>query len=212
MADGRSGETSRPPNRQTGRNSEWVHANMEDVISMPDKWEYPWFAAWDWAFHLRRRWPISIWRTPRTSSSCCAGAGTCIPTVSCRPMSGISAMSIRPSTPGRRCVLSRLSSGRRQGRPQVPRDVFTKLLLNFTWWVNRKDPRGLNVFQGGFLAWTISGASTAPHHARRGHAGAVRRHLVDGDVQPQHAAHRHRVGAQDDDAIRTSPPSSSSIS
>ena len=64
--DGDPAKPRPPRQRRTGRNSEWVHATMEDVISMPDKWEYPWFAAWDWAFHLTR-WLISIWRTPSIS-------------------------------------------------------------------------------------------------------------------------------------------------
>ncbi len=67
-------------------------------------------------------------------------------------MSGISATSIRPSRPGRPCASSRPSSARTgKGDRKFLEIVFTKLLLNFTWWVNRKDPRGLNVFQGGFL-------------------------------------------------------------
>ena len=119
---------------------------------MPDKWEYPWYAAWDLAFHcvplalidpefakeqlllMLREWymhpngqiPAYEWALRRCQSAgaCVGGAGAYI--------------KIEQETA-------------RQGRSRFPRTVFHKLLLNFTWWVNRKDAEGQNVFQGGFL-------------------------------------------------------------
>ena len=73
-------------------------------------------------------------------------------TASCPPTNGTSATSIRPCRPGRRCASTRQERRRNgKGDRKFLERVFTKLLLNFTWWVNRKDPRGLNVFEGGFL-------------------------------------------------------------
>ncbi|MBI4245986.1 MAG: glucosidase, partial [Candidatus Rokubacteria bacterium] len=140
-----------PPERWPGRNHEWRHLYNEDVISMPDKWEYPWYAAWDLAFHcvpltlvdpdfakgqlilLLREWymhpngqlPAYEWAFGDVNPPVHAWAAW------------------------RVYRLDRERSGRAD-RAFLER-VFHKLLLNFTWWVNRKDPLGLNVFQGGFL-------------------------------------------------------------
>ncbi len=142
---------SPPPQRWQGRNREWTHLYNEDVISMPDKWEYPWYAAWDLAFHcvplalvdpdfakaqlvlLLREWymhpngqlPAYEWAYGDVNPPVHAWAAWRVYT------------------------LDRQRSGRAD-RAFLER-VFQKLLLNFTWWVNRKDPLGLNVFQGGFL-------------------------------------------------------------
>ena len=91
---------------------------------------------------------MSIPSSPRSSSSCSAASGTCTPTVSCPPTSGRSTTSTRRCTPGRRCASSRST-----GRPdyQFLARVFHKLLINFTWWVNREDAEGNNIFEGGFL-------------------------------------------------------------
>ena len=88
--EGDPGQPPPPPERKKARNHDWTHLYNADVLSMPDKWEYPWFAAWDLAFHTSRcRWSIRI--LPRSSSSCCCANGTCIRTGSCRPTSGRSA-------------------------------------------------------------------------------------------------------------------------
>jgi len=144
---GDPGQPAPPPERLTGRNSEWRHLNNHDVISMPDPWEYPWYATWDLAFHcvtfahidpefaksqlvlLCREWfmapsgqlPAYEW-----------DFGDANP-----PLHAWAAMRVFEIDGGRDYdFLER---------------VFHKLLMNFTWWVNRKDAEGNNVFEGGFL-------------------------------------------------------------
>ncbi|MFN7975176.1 MAG: glucosidase [Acidobacteriota bacterium] len=140
-----------PRERLTGRNSQWTHLYNGDVISMPDKWEYPWYAAWDLAFHciplalvdpdfakeqlvlLLREWymhpngqlPAYEWAFGDVNPPVHAWAAWRVYKIDAK----------RSGKPDRR-FLER---------------VFHKLLLNFTWWVNRKDAAGRNVFQGGFL-------------------------------------------------------------
>jgi mannosylglycerate hydrolase MGH1-like protein len=140
-----------PAGRENGRNAEWRELNAADVISMPDPWEYPWFAAWDLAFHavpfavidpefakrqlvlLTREWymhpngqlPAYEWAFSDVNPPVHAWATW------------------------RVYKIDRRVSGRAD-RAFLER-VFHKLLLNFTWWVNRKDREGHNVFQGGFL-------------------------------------------------------------
>ena len=140
-----------PPERWQGRNHAWQHLYNEDVISMPDKWEYPWYAAWDLAFHtiplalvdpdfakaqlilLLREWymhpngqlPAYEW-----------ALGDVNPPVHAWAALRVYRIERRLRGQGDRAFLER---------------VFHKLLLNFTWWVNREDAEGKNVFQGGFL-------------------------------------------------------------
>jgi hypothetical protein len=139
-----------PPERLTGRNSDWAQVFSRDVLSMPDKWEYPWFAAWDLAFHmlpmarldpcfakdqlnlLMREWymhpngqmPAYEWNFSDVNPPVHAWA--------CWRVYKITA----PRGQRDRVFLAR---------------VFQKLLVNFTWWVNRKDISGRNLFSGGFL-------------------------------------------------------------
>jgi hypothetical protein len=142
----------RPPReRKRGRDREWRHLAAGDVLSMPDKWEYPWFAAWDMAFHaiafamidpdfakdqlvlLTREWymhpngqiPAYEWSFGDVNPPVHAWAASRI-------------FQIEEKFYGRR------------DRAFLER-VFQKLLLNFTWWVNRKDATGDNIFEGGFL-------------------------------------------------------------
>jgi hypothetical protein len=140
-----------PPERKRGRNREWFHLYNEDILSMPDKWEYPWFAAWDLAFHtitlamvdpdfakyqldvLTREWymhpngqiPAYEWAFGDVNPPVHAWATWRVYKIE-QKMHG-------------------------QGDRQFLERVFQKLMLNFTWWVNRKDAEGNNVFQGGFL-------------------------------------------------------------
>ncbi|MFZ0634030.1 MAG: hypothetical protein WA755_14800 [Candidatus Acidiferrales bacterium] len=139
------------PQRKFGRNHDWKHLYNADVISMPDKWEYPWYASWDLAFHcvamamidpdfakeqlilLLREWymhpngeiPAYEWEFSDANPPVHAAAA------------------LRVYQIGRRL--------RGKADRNFLERVFHKLLLNFTWWVNRKDPQGLNVFEGGFL-------------------------------------------------------------
>ncbi len=148
------GDPAEPPppaQRWTGRNHNWQHLYNADVISMPDKWEYPWYAAWDLAFHcvtlaiidpdfakqqlilLLREWymhpngqlPAYEWAFGDVNPPLHAWAAW------------------------RVFKIDRKRTGKAD-RNFLER-VFHKLLLNFTWWVNRKDAAGNNVFQGGFL-------------------------------------------------------------
>ncbi len=142
----------RPPkSRLGGRNADWQHANMGEIISMPDKWEFPWFAAWDWAFHLTTLGHLDLEDAKRQLILLCQ-------TWYMHPNGQLPAYEWNFSDvnpPVQAWAALRLyQAGVRQtgkGDRKFLERIFTKLLLNFTWWVNRKDPRGLNVFQGGFL-------------------------------------------------------------
>ncbi|MGA7838057.1 MAG: glucosidase [Ignavibacteriaceae bacterium] len=141
-----------PPERKTGTNSGWVHLNNFDVISMPDKWEYPWYASWDLGFHcvtlslidaefakhqlihLTREWymhpngqlPAYEWNFSAVNP----------------PVHAYAAWRVY-----------KIDEKNRNGKGDIKflESVFHKLLLNFTWWVNRKDTENKNIFQGGFL-------------------------------------------------------------
>jgi hypothetical protein len=140
-----------PRQRWQGRNRGWMHLYNDDVISMPDKWEYPWYAAWDLAFHciplalvdsefakdqlvlMLREWymhpngqlPAYEWSFDDVNP----------------PVHAWAAWRVYKIEQKRRGVGDRV----------FLEHVFHKLLLNFTWWVNRKDAEGKNIFQGGFL-------------------------------------------------------------
>ncbi|HET8675559.1 MAG TPA: glucosidase, partial [Blastocatellia bacterium] len=148
---GDSAQPAPPRERLNGRNHEWAHLYNDDVISMPDKWEYPWYAAWDLAFHmipialidpdfakeqlilLLREWymhpngqlPAYEWALGDVNPPVHAWAAW------------------------RVYKIDKKRNGR--GDTKFLERVFHKLLLNFNWWVNRKDAEGRNVFQGGFL-------------------------------------------------------------
>jgi mannosylglycerate hydrolase MGH1-like protein/glycosyl hydrolase family 63 len=142
----------RPPeSRKKGRNQEWSNLYNADVISMPDKWEYPWYAAWDLAFHciplaqvdpdfakeqltlLLREWymhpngqlPAYEWAFGDVNPPVHAWAAWRVYKIEKRM--------------------------RGKADREFLESIFHKLLLNFTWWVNRKDAEGMNIFQGGFL-------------------------------------------------------------
>lgn len=140
-----------PPPAGRSRNADWKHFDSADVLSMPDTWEYPWFAAWDLAFHcipfaiidpafakeqltlLVREWymhpngqiPAYEWAFGDVNPPVHAWAAWRVYTI------------------------DRRSTGK--GDVEFLERIFHKLLLNFTWWVNRKDAQGNNVFEGGFL-------------------------------------------------------------
>jgi len=136
-----------PSERLNGRNAQWVHLNNRDVISMPDKWEYPWYASWDLAFHC-----ISLAHVdPEFAKSQLI--------LLCRewymhPNGQLPAYEwafgdVNPPVHALAALRVYYIDGCRD-REFLER-VFHKLLLNFTWWVNRKDAEGNNVFEGGFL-------------------------------------------------------------
>ncbi len=149
------GDPHQPPpphERRRGRNREWDHLHNSDIISMPDKWEYPWYAAWDLAFHaiplamidpefaknqlllLTKEWymhpngqlPAYEWAFSDVNPPVHAWAAWRVYRID-----------------------SNLQGGKRDRK--FLEEIFHKLLLNFTWWVNKKDESGNNIFQGGFL-------------------------------------------------------------
>jgi len=141
-----------PPGHRWGRNSEWKTLNNADVLSLPDKWEYPWYASWDLAFHcisfalidaefakhqlvlLTREW----YMRPNGQLPAYEWAfGDVNP-----PVHGWAAWRVYQ--------IDRKNTGG-TGDLEFLERVFHKLMLNFTWWVNQKDENGRNVFQGGFL-------------------------------------------------------------
>ncbi len=154
IEDWLNGDRDQPPppaERKNGRNKEWIHLHNDDILSMPDKWEYPWFAAWDLAFHciplamvdpdfakrqldlMTREWymhpngqiPAYEWNFSDVNPPVHAWATW------------------------RVYKLEKEMTGK--GDREFLERIFQKLLLNFTWWVNRKDAQGKNIFEGGFL-------------------------------------------------------------
>ena len=124
---------------------------MEDVVSMPDKWEFPWFAGWDWAFHLTTLAYLDL--EDAKHQLILLGQSWYMHPNGQLPAYEWNFSDVNP--PVQAWAALRLYDAERQRKGKGDRKflerVFTKLLLNFTWWVNRKDPRGLNVFEGGFL-------------------------------------------------------------
>ena len=140
-----------PRERAEGRNHEWAHLYNEDVVSMPDKWEYPWYAAWDLAFHMI---PFALIDPDFAKSQLLLFLREWY----MHPNGQLPAYEwafgdVNP--PVHAWAALRVYRIERRLRGEGDRDflakVFHKLLLNFTWWVNRKDAEGKNVFQGGFL-------------------------------------------------------------
>ena len=139
-----------PPDRRRGRNADWPHVYNRDVLSVPDKWEYPWFAAWDLAFHM-----IPFARLdPHFAKE---QLNLLLREWYMHPNGQIPAYEfnfsdVNPPVHAWACWRVYKMTGRRGERDRVfLARVFQKLLLNFTWWVNRKDLRGHHLFAGGFL-------------------------------------------------------------
>ncbi|WP_158745134.1 MGH1-like glycoside hydrolase domain-containing protein [Acidisphaera sp. L21] len=149
--DGDPGQPAPPEERKTGRNADWRHLDNADVISMPDTWEYPWYAAWDLAFHtvtfalidpafakaqllllMRERYMHPNGQLPAYEWA----FGDVNP-----PVHGWAVLRVFQMDRALTGVADR----------KFLEMAFHKLLLNFTWWVNRKDESGRNLFQGGFL-------------------------------------------------------------
>jgi hypothetical protein len=139
-----------PAQRLEGRNADWGHLHNRDVISMPDKWEYPWYAAWDLAFHMipfarldphfaREQLILFLreWYMHPNGQI---------------PAYEFHLGDVNPPVHAWACWRVYKMTGPRGKRDRVfLARVFQKLLLNFTWWVNRKDAEGKNLFSGGFL-------------------------------------------------------------
>ena len=119
---------------------------------MPDKWEYPWYAAWDLAFHCVAFGLVDRGIREGSAPADAARVVHAPQRSDSRPTSGRSATSTHPCTsPRRGCSIEANATGEVNPIGDFLARVFHKLLLNFTWWVNRKDEEGNNVFQGGFL-------------------------------------------------------------
>jgi hypothetical protein len=140
-----------PESRPKGRNHEWEHLNNFDIISMPDKWEYPWYAAWDLAFHCL---PLALVDTDFAKRQLDLMAREWY----MHPNGQLPAYEwkfgdVNPPVHAWAAWRVYQIDARQNRKPDrlFLEGIFHKLLLNFTWWVNKKDEDGNNVFQGGFL-------------------------------------------------------------
>lgn len=146
-----------PAERLQGRNCDWPHLFTRDVISMPDKWEYPWFAAWDLAFHT-----IPLARVDPYFAK--EQLNLFLREWYMHPNGQIPAYEwnfsdVNPPVHAWACWRVYKMTGARGGRDHLfLARVFQKLVVNFTWWVNRKDPSGRHLFSGGFLGLDNIGA------------------------------------------------------
>jgi len=133
------------------RNSEWFHMLNQDIISMPDKWEYPWYAAWDLAFHTL---PISIVDPDFAKDQMkLMLKGAYLHPNGQMPAYEWNFSDVNPPVHAFATLFLHRTEMALRGEVDVNflRETFNKLVLNFTWWVNRKDRFGKNVFEGGFL-------------------------------------------------------------
>ena len=143
-------EPKPPSSRCSGRNHEWLHVYSRDVISMPDKWEYPWFAAWDLAFHML---PFAHLDSHFAKQQ----LELFLREWYMHPNGQIPAYEFAfsdvnpPVHAWAAWRVYKISAPRGSRDINFLESVFHKLLLNFTWWVNRKDTEGNNIFSGGFL-------------------------------------------------------------
>jgi hypothetical protein len=147
---GDPGQPPPPPGHRQSRNTDWKHLYNRDVISMPDKWEYPWYAAWDLAFHMlvfahldshfakeQLNLFLREWYMHPNGQL---------------PAYEFAFSDVNPPVHAWACWRVYKLTGERGSRDiRFLKRCFHKLLLSFTWWVNRKDPSGKNLFSGGFL-------------------------------------------------------------
>jgi hypothetical protein len=148
---GDPGQPTPPKSRKTGRNYQWEHLYNSEVVSMPDKWEYPWYAAWDTAFHAV---PIALCDIELAKSQIMIFMREWYMHPNGQiPAYEWSFSDVNPPVQAWAALRVYRMERDRHGRTDRPflESVFHKLMLNFTWWVNRKDAAGLNVFEGGFL-------------------------------------------------------------
>ena len=136
---------------RNARNSEWFHMLNEDIISMPDKWEYPWYAAWDLAFHTL---PLSIVDPDFAKEQMeLMLRGAYLHPNGQMPAYEWNFSDVNPPVHAFATLFLHRTEQALRGEADLDflKSTFNKLLLNFTWWVNRKDRFGKNVFEGGFL-------------------------------------------------------------
>ena len=150
--DGDPGHPQPPESRKRGRNSDWRTLNNEDIISMPDKWEYPWYAVWDLAFHCvplaqldvefaKNQILLFLWEWYMKPNGQIPAYEWNFGDVN-PPVHAWAAKKVYD-----------MEKEKKDGKGDITflKRVFQKLLLNFTWWVNKKDANGNNIFEGGFL-------------------------------------------------------------
>jgi len=136
---------------RNARNSEWFHMLNQDIISMPDKWEYPWYAAWDLAFHTL---PLSIVDPDFAKDQMqLMLRGLYLHPSGQMPAYEWNFSDVNPPVHAFATLFLYRTEQALRGETDVNflKSAFNKLLLNFTWWMNRKDRFGKNVFEGGFL-------------------------------------------------------------
>ncbi len=192
--EGDGNQPKPPEERKHGRNADWTHLYNSDVISMPDKWEYPWYAAWDLAFHciplalvdsefakeqlllMLREWYMH----PNGQLPAYEWAfGDVNPPVHAWAALRVFQIEKKRHGAGDRKFLAR---------------IFQKLLLNFTWWINRKDSEGMNVFEGGFLGLDNIGVFDRSRPLADGRQTfAVGRNFMDGDVLFEYDGNRAQI-------------------
>ena len=153
VAEWLDGDPALPPPpecRKEGRNANWRHVHSRDVLSMPDKWEYPWFAAWDLAFHMI---PFASVDGAFAKQQLCLFLREWYMHPNGQiPAYEFAFSDVNPPVHAWAAWRVYKIADRRDKRDRnFLESVFQKLLLNFTWWVNRKDPEGKNLFAGGFL-------------------------------------------------------------
>ncbi|MGB7726836.1 MAG: hypothetical protein WBL50_02305 [Candidatus Acidiferrum sp.] len=136
---------------QAPRNNHWYHMNNADIISMPDKWEYPWYAAWDLAFHILALSLVDEEFGKQQLDLMLEGRYL-------HPNGQLPAYEwnfgdVNPPVHAWSTIFTYRLEQVRRGSGDIDwlERSFQKLMLNFTWWVNRKDPTGRNAFEGGFL-------------------------------------------------------------
>jgi len=140
-----------PPDRKAGRNRDWRHVNNGDVLSMPDSWEYPWYAAWDLAFHAVAFAAIDP-QSAKDQLLLMTREWYMHPNGQL-PAYEWAFGDVNPPVHAWAALRVYQRDAQLTGKPDrmFLEGIFHKLMINFTWWVNRKDPDGRNVFQGGFL-------------------------------------------------------------
>ncbi len=155
--DGDPSQPKPPAARLAGRNHRWTHFFSRDVISMPDKWEYPWFAAWDLAFHMI---PLSLVDPQFAKEQLLLMLREWYMHPSGKiPAYEFSFDDANPPVHAWACWrVYKLTAARGQRDLNFLAQAFHKLLINFTWWVNRQDLEGNNIFGGGFLGMDNIGA------------------------------------------------------
>ena len=149
--NGDPGQPLPPETRKTGRNCHWESLNNEDIISMPDKWEFPWYAAWDLAFHCV---PLSQIDPGYAKEQLLLFLREWY----MHPNGQLPAYEwafgdVNPPVHAWSCIQVYKIEKEKTGKGDIDflEKAFQKLLINFTWWVNQKDRHGKNVFEGGFL-------------------------------------------------------------